>query len=167
MTLTTYPELEQSYLKKILLYDRNTGIFYWSIPTKYHPRMIGQVAGCDSSGYRMIRIDGKKYKAHRLAWLYEYGQWPNGNIDHIDGNTFNNKIDNLRIATASENIANSKRMSGKILPKGVRRVNGGYQARIRYEGTTYSLGVYKTSDFASDAYYNKSVELYGEFARRD
>lgn len=167
MTLTIHETLEQGYLQKILRYDKDTGIFYWKMPTKFHPRMIGEVAGCDSTGYRLIRIDRKKYKAHRLAWLYVYGEWPDRSIDHIDGNPFNNRIDNLRLANVSENIANAKRIKGKDLPKGVRKVKTGYQARIAAYGVKYSLGVFETPELASNAYYNKSVELYGEFARRD
>lgn len=147
-------------------YNIDSGIFRWIKPTKYHPRMIGEIAGCDSTGYILIRINGKKYKAHRLAWFYVYGEWPCGNIDHIDGDPFNNRISNLRIATVSQNIANARVKQGKRTPKGVRVTKYGYQARITFKGIQYNLGFFSNPEDASNAYYEKAIELYGEYARR-
>ena len=97
----------QEYLKSILDYDLDTGIFTWKV-NKSRRSNIGNVAGWLYNGYREIGIDSKKYKAHRLAWLYVNGEMPKNLIDHIDGNRSNNKISNLREATYQENSENYK-----------------------------------------------------------
>lgn len=159
--------MNQEYLKSLLRYDGSTGQFIWIKPPKQHPRMLNKTAGADNTGYILIKIDGKKYKAHRLAWLYVYGTLPVSNLDHINGNPFDNRINNLRECTQAQNIANMRRWANKMLPKGVKRAGKKFQARITYQKKVLHLGIYETVDEASDAYFNKSVELYGEFARRD
>jgi len=70
-------ELTAERLRAVLSYNPNTGLFTWIKPSKFHPRMQGQVAGSvGTGGYIHIRVDGKKYRAHRLAWLYVYGLPP-------------------------------------------------------------------------------------------
>lgn len=70
----------------------------------------GEIAGyVNSTGYVKIGILGSKYLAHRLAWLYVYGEWPANDIDHIDGCRTNNRIENLRQATRGENLQNQRK----------------------------------------------------------
>jgi hypothetical protein len=159
------PPMTQADVRKALIYDQATGIFTWRQPTKYHPRLAGQRAGCDSTGYVLIRIGTKKMKAHRLAWLYVYGEWPSAMIDHIEGNPTNNAISNLRLATMAQNLANARRREGKALPKGVRQNGSGFTARIRFEGKLITIGTFSSSDDAASAYLQKAKALYGDFAR--
>jgi hypothetical protein len=99
--------LTQSELKKLLDYNPDTGIFTWTNPKK--KTNIGKIAGCfDSAGYVIIRINKKSYKAHRLAWLYNYGKFPNSLLDHINGIKNDNKLCNLRECTNIENQFNTK-----------------------------------------------------------
>ncbi|MDD0156969.1 HNH endonuclease signature motif containing protein, partial [Shigella flexneri] len=67
---------------------------------------VGKVAGTISYGYNAINIDGVRYFAHRLAWLYVYGEWPKQEIDHIDRNRRNNAISNLRDVSRVVNALN-------------------------------------------------------------
>ena len=157
--------MKQNYLMSILKYDCETGKFTWIRPPLNHPRLYMKEAGCNSTGYILIRIDGRKYKAHRLAWLYVYGEFPKSDIDHKDGNPENNKIENLRLATNSQNQANAKRMAGKKIPKGVRIMGSRYQARITFEGKMKYLGTFGTPEAASEAYGIAADRLYGEFGR--
>lgn len=153
-------------LRELLHYDAETGVFTWLLPPRNHTRLRGQVAGCVATGYVMIKIDGRKYKAHRLAWLYSHGALPSKRIDHRDGNPFNNKLINLREATQAQNCANAARWAGKELPKGVRLTQSGrYQARIRFEGHLINLGVFDAPEAAGAAYLAAAHEYYGEFAR--
>jgi hypothetical protein len=157
--------LTQKRLRELLSYDAATGIFVWLIPPWNHPRMRGKIAGCGSTGYTLIRIGGRKYKAHRLAWLYVIGVWPSKRLDHRDGDPFNNAWLNLREATPAQNCANCCRVRGKDLPKGVRRSRGRYSARITFDKKQIALGGYATIEEAADAYLAAAKRLYGEFAR--
>ena len=100
--------LTLDYLKQLLNYDPLTGIFTWVVSRNRRVK-IGQIAGYLNSPilHRRIEIDGKSYGAHRLAWLYVYGYFPCGVVDHIDGNPSNNKITNLRECTQGENSRNT------------------------------------------------------------
>lgn len=87
-------------------------------------------------------------------------------VDHIDGDTLNNTLSNLRWATAQENIFNTKCYSNNLLKvKGVqKRKSGRYRARIRHNGVLISIGNYDTLEEARQAYINKANELFGEFS---
>jgi hypothetical protein len=109
--------LTHERLREVLIYERATGLFRWR--TKISKKtIIGEIAGCltrEGSGYQRvrIRIDGTLYKAHRLAWFYETGQWPEHEIDHINGDATDNRFQNLRDVTHRENqIAMWKRKKG-------------------------------------------------------
>jgi hypothetical protein len=97
--------MTQNELKSVLNYDKETGNFYWKV-SKGRAK-IGEIAGKDDlNGYKMIGINYKYYLAHRLAWLYEYGEFPENNLDHINCNKLDNRIVNLREASKSQNSWN-------------------------------------------------------------
>lgn len=101
-------EITQEFLKEILDYNSETGIFVYknrdkstfnnpSIATRVNNRYAGKATGCiGKDGYVVISINNKLYKAHRLAWMYIYGKWPDDDIDHKDNIKHNNRIINLR-----------------------------------------------------------------------
>lgn len=98
-------KLTQKRLKEVVRYDRRTGNFYWKVSTGKAKR--GELSGhTDTNGYTKISIDGVKYFAHRLAWLYCFGVWPVANIDHIDRCRSNNKLKNLRDVSQAINGLN-------------------------------------------------------------
>lgn len=103
----TVPSLTQSELKEILNYDPDTGIFT-NIIKRSARAMPGTQAGYVSlKGYRTIKVGDKDYLAHRLAWFYIYGFWPENFIDHINQCKDDNSIINLRDVTKSQNGQNS------------------------------------------------------------
>lgn len=88
-------------------FDYKNGNLIWRKTLKKNQVCVGDVAGgIDSNGYRIIKVDGRHYKAHRLVWLWFYGYFPEGFLDHKDKNRSNNKIDNLREASRQCNIRN-------------------------------------------------------------
>lgn len=102
--------ITQARLKELLHYDPETGVFIRK--AKQSNQMEGAIAGGeDGSGYLRIRIDGKKYKSHRLAWLYMFGILPANKTDHINQNRSDNRICNLREVTDGDNSKNASRRS--------------------------------------------------------
>ncbi len=149
--------MNQKELKETLSYDENTGIFIWVKVSKYHNEKLGKTAGGLSKSrgkeYTSIRINKKDYKAHRLAWLYAYGEFPQNVIDHINGDGLDNRLKNLRSVTQLENVQNHKKhLTKKGLPVGVSLCAGGFRARISSNKKTYYLGVFNNPKLASDAY---------------
>lgn len=159
--------LTQEYLKECLNYNHETGVFTWKErPEKHFKRNRDfkmwntmykfTVAGSPSAkGYIRIRLLDRDFYAHRLAWMYIYGNFPNNQIDHKDQNKKNNRIDNLRDATNqinSHNITNA-RIGNKSSFRGVRTCyQGKYQARIYVDGVEVNLGMFDTPQQAHAAY---------------
>lgn len=150
-------------LKELLSYNPQTGDFTWLIAVSDKIK-IGGAAGSLSSGYRCIKINGRRYQEHRLAWLYQTGAWPKHQIDHKNLNKIDNRWDNLREATPSQNTANT-RGRGQY-PKGVTLHKcGKFQSQIKVNGTNHYLGLFSTCDGAQAAYLEASTKYFGEFAR--
>src|SRR6186713_1949490 len=128
------PRLTQEELKQILSYSPETGEFSWLI-TNSNRAIAGSVAGSlFPTGYTAIQIRGARHLAHRLAWLYMTGKWPRFQVDHKDRCRSNNRWDNLRQATNTQNAHNSTvKASSKIGLKGVAFIPraGLFTARIR------------------------------------
>ena len=100
-----HPELTAERLRDLLSYDPETGEFIWKV--ERGAARIGAKAGAfDHYGYVCIKVFKKNYKAHRLAWLYVHGAWPENQIDHINGIPGDNRIANIREATNAENCQN-------------------------------------------------------------
>ena len=148
----------------------NEGKFFWKNVSKYHNQINGMEAGCASpangKNYWNIKINSKRYKRGRLMFLYVYGKFPNPCVDHINGDSLDDRIENLREATVIENAWNHKKRKRKTnLPMGVRNTKyGKYQARISFKGKLLHLGIFETVEKAQSIYQIKRKELYGEFA---
>jgi HNH endonuclease/AP2 domain len=153
-------------LRELLSYDSGTGIFRWKVDRKR--AKAGMVAGSSSRGYLLIGIDGRLYRAHRLAWLYEHGRWPELELDHVNGDRSDNRIANLREATADQQRRNQVvERNSRTGFKGVRlhRKSGLYHAKIRRNGKTLSLKYHPTVEAAHAAYMKAASEMDGEFFR--
>ena len=151
--------LTQERLKQILHYNPLTGNFTWKVRTAQRVK-IGDVAGSvNSHGYMRIRIDGRECGAHRLAWLYVYGQFPPEQIDHINHDKVDNRIVNLRCVSDVENKRNKTKSKNNT--SGVTGVNWHKPAqkwlvRIKVNGKTLYLGL--TPDFDLAVAMRKAAE---------
>jgi hypothetical protein len=157
--------IEWEKLISLLDYNMDTGIFTWKV--NRGSKHIGDTAGgLTSEGYSRLMVDGIEYRAHRLAWFYCFKEWPELEIDHIDGNRSNNRLDNLREATRTENSYNTGIKSTNITGiKGITfyKRTGKYQAKIRIKGKVTHLGYFDSADKAKTAYEQKAKEIQGEF----
>lgn len=154
--------LTHKYLKSILDYNPDTGLFRWIGPPKSgRKKYPGDKA---KTGYWRIGIDRKRYLAHRLAWFWFYGKWPKYDIDHIDGDGTNNRISNLRDVTKFVNLQNMKsaHKDSKSGLLGVQKnVNGiTWSARIMVKRKSIYLGNFKTKEEAHEAYIKAKRELH-------
>ena len=135
--------ISQQELRERLGYDSETGVFIWL--TKVAKRVsIGDVAGSrDTDGYIRIKINGKKYSAHRLAWFHVHGYFPEHEIDHMNGVRDDNRLNNLREVTRVCNMQNKKKytnnasgFNGVNWDKGANR----WRAKIMIRGKRLHLG---------------------------
>lgn len=144
-----------------------TGVFTWKVKPSRQIR-LGAIAGTlDSDGYRKIKVCGKVVHSHRLAWFYVFGYMPEKEIDHINRVKDDNRINNLREATRSENAKNKEKSSAnKSGYKGVSfQVKAQkWFAHIRISGKNKHLGCFDSPLRASLAYRLASHFYHGEFS---
>lgn len=159
--------LDRDALVDALSYDHESGVFRYRRNGRGRFARAGAIAGTfDARGYRTITIAGTNHKAHRLAWLYFYGAWPHGVIDHIDGDKANNAIANLRVCAQKQNCANAKTSANnKSGFKGVCRVGMRWRAQIHEGGQRFHLGYFDTPQEAHAAYVADAERRFGVFAR--
>ncbi len=155
-------------LKQVLSYAPTTGVFRWR--SALNSRALpGRIAGSAySRGARIIRIDGRRYLAHRLAWLYVHGEWPADEIDHRNGNPDDNRIANLRDASCRQNSQNRKLPRNNSSGfKGVswHKKRRRWVATIMCNGRARALGRFLRKEDAAAAYDTAATELFKDFKR--
>lgn len=171
--------ISAEYAQSRFVYDSDTGKLFWKsrndlgrFSASWNARNAGQVAGHDLKTHICVVLDGKSYPAHHIAWLLYYGTHANSMIDHINGDGLDNRISNLRIATAQQNQQNRKvRVDSTTGYKGVRvghvRKKDGvqtYRAVIRTPGGENLSWSFDTAEEAAAAYQEAARLYFGEFA---
>lgn len=168
-------------MKEFLQYEAATGKLYWKprdlkwfkdgrSQSIWNARYAGKEAftATGNHGYKIGRVLNKGYLAHRVIIAIIFGDWPQHMVDHIDGDRTNNKINNLRQSSPSENAANrgiqSNNSSGV---KGIfwNKRRSKWQAAISFNGSKKHLGTFDTIDSAKSTYISASLSVHGEFAR--
>lgn len=146
------------------LFDYRDGVLYWKKSLRYG--FIGKAAGTQEvDGYLVTQIKGKRYKNHRIIYLMHTGKMP-PLIDHIDMNPSNNRIENLRPATVSQNGMNSTtRRHSRSQIKNVRWHHNAWIAYITVDGKQKHLGSFKDAEIAELVAIEAREKWYGEFAR--
>lgn len=173
-------ELTAAVLRDLLDYDQRTGRFIWRerrvrpglerSDKGWNTRLAGKEPAwrVHRHGHHYIGIEYKSYAAHRLAWLYVYGEWPVSDIDHINGRPADNRIVNLRLATDSENIRNQRRrIDNTSGHKGVSwsKKSCKWYAYINVGGKMIALGLFPRKEDAISARRLAAFEYFGDFAR--
>lgn len=156
-------QVDIGLLRRILSYDAETGVLTWKERTEAEDARKGrrttfnkQFAGKEaftakSGGYRVGRMFDVLYKAHRVAWAIHHAKWPDGSIDHINGDKSDNRIVNLRIVDASGNAKNSKMFSHNTsgyIGVGWYKAYGKWEAHIQNEKKRIFLGYFDSIDDA-------------------
>lgn len=156
--------ITQQRLREVLSYDGETGAFVRLVDSG--TSRVGDLAGCKRpDGYHYISVDGVQHLAHRLAFLYVHGELPAHHIDHIDRDRSNNRISNLRPATVSQNILNSKTSKKNTSGhKGVywSKVRSKWVAQICVDRRAINLGGFDIIDSAVAARKAAEVKYMGE-----
>lgn len=159
--------LTQEELKSMLMYEPETGVFTWIVKPNRRVQ-VGQIASNQRrDGYVRIGVGGTRYLAHRLAWLYVYGEWPAGVIDHVNGDPSDNRIANLRDCSMTENqmnrgigANNTSGRKGVIWDKSKQK----WLAKAQLRRQTHYLGHFDDLDSAHAAYQRFVSTHHGEFA---
>lgn len=157
--------ITQESLKSLLHYNAETGVFTWISGVR-----LGVVAGSSSKRYAVIHIGDKYFQSHRLVWLYVHGEFPLNDIDHINGNKHDNRIENLRNATRSENKCNcprSKRNTSGYKGVDWSKSKGKWRVRIKLLGKSYSVGYFDDVLEAFGAYCMAAKKMHGKFCRTE
>lgn len=158
--------MEAKEVSEWLTYDKLTGDLYWK-KAKGSCTRVGAVAGTvTKTNRRQVVVNGRCYLAHRLAWAITHGKWPDGEIDHIDGNPLNNALSNLRDVDRKTNAENrtkaTKRSKSGVL--GVRPVAGSksdkWSATIQVNGKTKVIGRFGCVEDAYQAYVRTKREMH-------
>lgn len=173
-------EVTAEIVRELLDYNPETGEFVWKFRDRkwfdsdkgwkiVNNRNAGKITGSIdiSLGYVRINIFRKPYLAHRLAWLYVYGEWPQNHIDHINQIKDDNRIENLRAATQSQNGMNRSSYNGTTSQyKGVswHKHANKWVVQIRIDVKQKHLGYFTSEEDAARTYDRAALELFGKYA---
>jgi hypothetical protein len=153
--------LTQAEIKELLRYDPTRGVFTWLVAAGKRVK-AGSVAGTLlSDGYCRIQIKGKRYKAHRLAWLYVHGQWPSNQIDHRNRIRDDNRIGNLREATTMQNAMNRSTNTSGVPGVSWYRGMCKWQAQIWVGQKPKHLGYFANIEDAAEARRMAELKYFG------
>jgi hypothetical protein len=159
----------EEYLKEVLTYNKDTGEFFWIKPGG--ARVLSKPAGGkNSQGYIQIEVSygGKRNAiyAHRLAFLFENGSWPEKVVDHKNGNPSDNRIENLRQCDQRQNVINTGiKRDNTIGYKGLRKLKNGKYIAVYKNGKQMHIGTYLCPRDAAIAYDKAILAAHGEFAK--
>lgn len=158
--------IERKYLTECLNYDKETGCFIWNkrpekhfasnhVMTWWNSRYAGTKAGSVSDqGYLKICLLGRQERAQRIAWIYETGSLPDGEIDHINGDRMDNRISNLRDVTRLQNTRNKRQLDSNtsgVTGVSLNRPTGRWRAYITENQKRHHIGYYVTLEEAASA----------------
>ena len=154
--------LTQEVVKSLFTYSPDTGELRNKVKRAQRSKIGDSPGYINHDGYLRIQIKGKNYMAHRIIWLYVYGEWPINQLDHINGIPSDNRISNLRPATNSENRQNLHRAhkNNKSGFLGVGKNWNKWKACIKINNKLIYLGSYKTPQEAHKVYMEAKRRIH-------
>lgn len=151
-------DITAELVREYLDYDENTGKLFWRKRPSRSRMPVGSEAGSlHQAGYIQVTFFANRIYAHRLVWWWWYGEEPADFIDHINRNRADNRITNLRLATATENCQNTDAKGYVLLNRNLQKP---WQAKIVSEGVRTHLGYYATKEEARSAYLRAKRVLH-------
>lgn len=164
--------LDAREISRLICYNPETGVFTYKPrdgDNSFNAKIAGKHAGRRrSDGYVTVKLYGRHYQAARLAWACMKGEWPPGEVDHINGVPSDNRMENLRQATHQQNAMNRRRRSDNTSGyKGVsfNKQAGKWQATICISGRNCYLGLFASAEEAAAAYQAAAPQFHDQFAR--
>jgi hypothetical protein len=148
--------ISHDQLTDALYYNEQFGVFVWRKPRQgVKPRLVAGTL--NARGYINLCIGGVSYLAHRLAWFYVNGEWPENDIDHLNHKRSDNRIENLRVVTQAENSRNMLQRGANPLGVYWSKEKLLWEARIRDGGKNHFLGRFENKEEAITA--RKAAEV--------
>lgn len=163
-------EITQEMVRRLFNYDPLTGRLTWATaPSNRHRRFVGLDAQSkDKDGYLKVNVGGRTYRVHRLVWMHQFGRWPIDQIDHINHDPADNRLENLREADTYQNMHNKRRAknnrSGIVGVSWDTRV-GKWTAHATIKKKSYNFGRFDSIEEASEV-RRRAVAYRGEFNPR-
>lgn len=166
--LLEIPMITLEDAKKRVRYDADSGKFYW-VSARKSQQIGAEIGYVEKNGYIRIRINGVRYLAGRLAYLFMTGHFPGEGleIDHINRDPSDNRWSNLRLASRAMNAANRGPFSNTLSGfKGVRfdKQKGKWHAYIRIMGKNKHLGFFDIKQDAIDVRCKEELRVFGKFS---
>lgn len=157
---TVFTEEQNEEIRSRLRYDPESGQILW-VRHNYKKAPLTVAGSPCRKGYTRVHILGKKIAAHRLAWFFSYGYWPELEVDHINGDKSDNRIENLRLATRSQNQMN--KLDPETKGVGYYRKYNKWRARIAVNRKLMFLGYFDTFEEAKAAYDEAAKKYHAGF----